>query len=269
MNRIIQYSLCALCIAFIASCNRNTGEVVTEQGSVAEAELVRALDTLSKREFQSFFSKISTSYQDSSRNVSFKTSAWMVADSASNFLITYASFPIVGALVTTDSVHVTNKREKCYTKASLAFLREQFGIEFTLKNLEDILLGVPTNYDPTRTYYQVDSKNGRTLCTHGMKDIEQIKLEGSDEIVMYYKLNEDLSELAGTTVVSFTDSTEVSIVYNSREMIKDFNIPTSVTIHIVSPKQDITVDLSYTKTRLNDPENIHFIIPDSYEECNK
>jgi len=86
---------------------------------------------------------------------------------------------------------------------------------------------------------------------------------------MYYKLNEYLSELAFTIVVSFTDSTEVCIVYNSREMIKDFNIPTSVTIHIVSPKQDITVDLSYSKTRLNDPENIHFIIPDSYEECNK
>lgn len=269
MNRVIQYALCAICVVLIASCNRNTGEAVAEQGSVAEAELVEALDTMSKRQFQSFFSKISTSYQDSSRNVSFKTSAWMVADSASNFLITYASFPIVGALVTTDSVHVTNKREKCYTKASLAFLREQFGIEFTLKNLEDILLGIPTNYDATRTYYQVDSKNGRTLCTHGMKDIEQIKLESSDEIVMYYKLNEDLSELAATTVVSFADSTEINIMYNSREMLEGFNVPTSVSIHIVSPKQDIKVELSYSKTRFNEPENIHFIIPDSYEECSK
>ncbi len=268
MNRLYKYIFGVLVTMAFVSCNRNTVEVVTEQGEVAKMELVTTLDTLSNSKFTSFYSKIATTYQDSSRTNSFKTSVWMKADSASNFLISYASLPIIGALVTTDSVHVSNKKDKCYSHASLEFLRAQFGVQFTLNNLEDILLGVPTNFDASRTYYQVGGINGRTLCTHGSKDIEQIKLEGTDEIVMYYTLNEDLSELESTTVVSFKDSTEINVAYKSREMVSGFSVPTAVEVRILSPRQEIKVDLGYSKIRVNEGEIIHFVIPDSYGKCN-
>ena len=154
MHRNFKYGFSLVLFLVLVSCSRNTAEVL-EQGTVAEDELVMTLDTLSQRDFESFYAKIATSYQDSSSSRSFKTSTWMVADSASNFLITYARLPIVGALVTKDSVHVSNKHDKCYMNSSLEFLRQQFGIEFTHKNLQDIVLGIPTNFDSTRTYYQV------------------------------------------------------------------------------------------------------------------
>lgn len=267
MKSLFKFGLCGLLTLLIFACNRNNADAITEQGEVAKTELVAALDTLSKAEFTSFYSKIATSYEDSARSNSFKTSVWMISDSASNFLISYASFPIIGALVTQDSVHVSNKKDKCYSHASLDFLRAQFGVEFTLGNLENILLGIPTNFDATRTYYQVGGKNGRTLCTHGLKDIEQIKLEGTDEIVMYYTLSEDLSVLESTTVVSMKDSTEINVAYKTREVISGMNVPSMVEIRILSPRQVIKVDLEYSKTRINDDEPIHFVIPDSYEEC--
>ena len=269
MSRNFKFGFGILLMFFLTvSCNRNTVEAMTEeQGTVAASEVVAALDTLSKQTFDSFYAKIGTSYQDSSRSVSFKTSAWMVSDSASMFMITYASFPVVAAQVTTDSVHVSNKKDKCYSKASLEFLKQQFGIDVSLKNLEDILLGIPTNFDASRTYYQVAENNGRILCTHGLKDIAKLKADKSDELVTYYGLSSDLYELKSMTVVSFADDTEIFVSYNSREFVDGFNVPTSVSIRIISPKQDIKVELDYSKIRVNQGESIHFIIPDSYEEC--
>lgn len=265
MNQSFKYGFLLVLLLVLASCNRNTTEVL-EQGTVAEGELVLTLDTLSQRQFETFYAKIATSYDDSASSMSFKTSTWMVADSASNFLISYAKIPVVGALVTLDSVHVSNKREKCQMHSSLEFLRQQFGIEFTLKNLQDIILGIPTNFDASRTYYQV-GKNNRELCTHGLRDIEQIKLEGSDEIVMYFGLNESLSDLASTTVVSFADSTEINIEYKERELVNGFSVPTSVFVKIISPRKEINVELNYSKMRVNNGEQIHFVIPDTYGEC--
>lgn len=269
MSRNFKYGFgIFLLFLLTVSCNRNNADAITEeQGTVAAEDVVAALDTLSKRNFDSFYAKIGTSYRDSSRSVSFKTSAWMVSDSASMFMITYASFPIIAAQVTSDSVHVSNKKDKCYSKASLEFLRQQFGIEVSLKNLEDILLGIPTNFDVGRVYYQVDDYNGRMLCTHGLKDIEKLKAEKSSEIVTYYGLNENLSELKSMTVVSFADDTEVFVSYNSRELVDGFNVPNSVSMRIISSKQEIKVDLDYSKMRVNQGESIHFVIPDSYEEC--
>lgn len=266
MHLSYKIGLLVLGILIFTSCKTPEELEDSEQGTVAREELVNTLDSLSKTSFESYYSKISTSYKDSSRNVSFKTSTWMIADSAANFLITYARFPVISALVTSDSVTVVNRREKCYTYASLDLLSEQFGTELTLENLQDILLGIPTNFDGEKTYYQMDD-NGLTLCTHGKKDIEQVKLEGSDELITYYTLNNELSNLEQMTLVSFKDSTEINLVYNQRVVVNGFNSPQLVTVRITTPKQDITVELEYNKIRANEPEEIQFVIPDSYDEC--
>lgn len=258
--------LIALGVLTFASCKTPKNVQDAEQGPVASEELVHVLDSLSKTSFGSYYSKIATSYADSSRSISFKTSTWMIEDSVSNFLISYARFPVVSALVTNDSLTVVNRREKCYQFATLDALSEQFGTELTLNNLQDILLGIPTNFDPEKTYYQT-SENSLTLCTHGLKDIEQARLEGSDELITYYDLNESLDELKGMTLVSLKDTTEINLTYNTREVIDGLNSPTSVTVVITSPKQTIAVALEYAKIRANQSEEIQFVIPESYDEC--
>lgn len=251
-------------LAFV-SC-KSSKDVDSDQGEVASEELVAALDSLSQTTFDSYYSKLATSYKDSSRSVSFKTSTWMIADSAANFLIKFANFPVASALVTNDSVTVVDRRAKCYQYSTLDLLSEQFGTELSLENLQDILLGIPTNFDKEKTYYQ-NEENGLTLCTHGLKDIEQARLENSDDIITYYTLNESLTELERMTLVSFKDTTEINLVYNEREVVDGFNSPKLVTVRITTPRQDATVELNYTKIRANQSEQIQFVIPDSYGEC--
>jgi len=267
MHQSYKYAFLLLTLLAFTACKTPKDADVSEQGTVASEELVFALDSLSNKSFESYYSKISTSFKDSSRSFSFKTSTWMIADSAANFLITFARFPVVGALVTKDSVSVSNRREKCFTHAELDMLSEQFGTELTLRNLQEILLGIPTNFDKSKTYYQTNKDKSLTLCTHGLKDIEQIRLENSDEIITYYTLTEDLSELEQMTLISIKDTTEINLTYNTRELIDGFNAPTMATVKILSPRQNITVELNYTKVRFNQPEEIQFVIPESYEEC--
>jgi len=266
MHLSFKIGILALGMLVLVSC-KTTDEIDTsEQGEVANDELVSALDSLSQTSFDSYYSKIATSFKDSSRSVSFKTSTWMIADSAAYFLIKYANFPVASALMGKDSVTVLDRRSKCYTNASLALLSEQFGTELSLDNLQDILLGIPTNFDKEKTYYQ-NEENGLSLCTHGLKDIEQIELEKSDEIITYYDLNEQLNELKGMTLVSFKDTTEINLEYNEREIVDGLNSPKMVVVRITSPKQTITVELNYTKIRVNQSEQIQFVIPESYGEC--
>lgn len=266
MNGSFKIGLIALGVLFLASCKSPKDADISEQGVVASEELVQALDSLSGTSFDSYYTKIATSYNDSARSLSFKTSIWMIKDSAANFLISFARFPVASALITQDSLTVVNRREKCYQFSTLDALSEQFGTELSLDNLQDIILGIPTNFDAEKTYYQTDPKSF-TLCTHGRKDIEQVRLEGSSEIITYYTLNEALNELEQMTLVSFKDTTEINLFYTSREVIDGFNSPTAVTVNIKSPKQDITVELDYTKIRANQSEQIQFVIPESYEEC--
>ncbi|MCR9171858.1 MAG: DUF4292 domain-containing protein [bacterium] len=267
MHLRFKIGVVALGMLILASCKTTDEIEISEQGAVASEELVFALDSLSGNTFESYYSKIATSYKDSSRSFSFKTSTWMISDSVSNFLITFAKFPVVSALVTNDSVTIVNRRSKCYQYASLDVLSEQFGTELSLDNLQDILLGIPTNFDKEKTYYQ-NTENGLTLCTHGLKDIEKIELENSDEIVTYYTLDDNLKELKEMTLVSFKDTTEINLVYNERELVNGFNSPKLVTVRITRPGQSMSVELDYTKIRANEPEEIQFVIPESYGECN-
>ncbi len=266
MRLSFKIGIVTLGMLVLVSCKSTKDAETSEQGEVASEELVSALDSLSQTSFDSYYSKLATSYKDSSRSVSFKTSTWMIADSAANFLIKYANFPVASALVTNDSVTVVDRRAKCYQFASLELLSEQFGTELTLENLQDILLGIPTNFDKEKTYYQ-NEENSLSLCTHGLKDIEQVQLENSDEIITYYTLNESLTELERMTLVSFKDTTEINILYNEREVVDGFNSPKLVTVRISSPKQDVTVELNYTRIRANKSEEIQFVIPESYGEC--
>ena len=134
MIRLTKYGILLFCGLMIIACSKNNTEGNVKLPKMKDAELVQALDTLSGLEYSSFYSKISTKYSDSSLNVSFKTSLRIRADSATIMTISYARIPFVNALITTDSVQVSNKKDKCYIKESINFIKEKFGVEFSLKN---------------------------------------------------------------------------------------------------------------------------------------
>lgn len=266
---LLKYNVFLLCgLSFIMfSCSPKNTEWVDKREKVKDNVLEHIVDSLHNQTAKYFYSKIGTEYQDSSRKVSFKTSVRMIQDSLINSLITYANIPIVNALISPDTIKVSNKRDKCYVNQSLSYFKKEFGVEFTQKNLEELFMGLPIGFNPSEKYYQVNSETGYMITTHRKKDIRKNEKKDIKEIITSYIIGDDLKELTGIIIESPDDSTTIVLHYISRELVDGLMMPKDVKVNIFTPKQELKIELSYNKTRLNEDETIHFVIPEDYEEC--
>lgn len=266
MLRKISYGILFGMGLIIAACG-NRGELNGEKlPKVKDKVLKETLDSLSDQSFDYFYAKLGSKYQDSSQKYSFKTSVRMVSDSALNALITFAKIPIFNSLITKDSVKVTNKRKKCYILRDLNYMKATFGTEFTHRNLEELFLGWPLGYDKKLEYYRLKDPYHYKMCTHSAKMIERMTPEDA-ELIVSYELSKDAKQLEKAIITSLADSTEILLTYNGRQLVNGYQIPVEMLLNIRTPKGDVNMEMTYKKVRINEKEEIHFVIPDSYEAC--
>ncbi len=232
-------------------------------------DLIDVLDSLSKDKPQTFYTKISTKYEDSTQSRSFKTSLRMVLDSALNMIVTWNGIPVANALITPDSLLVVNKREKCVVRTDMVFIQENFGVDFSFANIEELLMGVPLDFDTTQKYFQIHEPFQYVIASHKkrkMKRNERLMKEDRD-VAISYIINRDASQLDGIRIISATDSTTITISYLSRQFVGGKNVPNEVKIHINTPRQNLLIEMSYTKPEVNEPQEMYFIVPEGYEVC--
>lgn len=267
MTQFIRNTIWVLFILALTSCGSKKEQAGDKLAKAKDIELTQVLDSLSSVKFDYFYSKISTKYKDSSQNVSFKTSVRITKDSAVNTLITFARFPVFNAIVTRDSVKVTDKQKKCYTVESLSFLKEKFGVDFSYSNVEELLVGLPVGFDANHKYHRVINPYEYTLCSHSKREIKKNEKKENRDIITYYTLNSELNQLKRIVIESPQDTTMIKLDYLTFEAVDDYLLPRDVHVSIESPRNSISVDLEYKKTRINQVEPIYFTIPDSYEQC--
>lgn len=254
------------CLLALTSCGSKKDGVVKLE-KVKDHVLIDFLDSLSSQEFNSFYTKISTEYTDSSRTNSFKTSVRLFDDSLMNALITYARIPIVNALVSPDSLIVSNKRDKCYIKQSLGYIRNSLGLSFSFQNMEELFLGQPLGFDIDSNYIQLDETEHYRISTHKKREAKKAEKNARDEIITTYFISPDLKLLDRVQLDSFGDSTTVVIDYLSWQEVSGRKVPNDVNLTIFTPRQEIKIKLEYSKVRIDAEETIHFVIPEEYEEC--
>ncbi len=235
---------------------------------VKDDALADVLDSLSSQEFSSFYSKISTDYQDTSRKISFKTSLRLVRDSALMVSVKYSVIPVMSAVITPDSLKMANKRDKCYILQSQRYFKETFGVNFSYRDIENIMMGMPVKFDRNAEYYRVKDPYNYWLSSHKKKDVEHVNINSEREVVVYYKIASDLRNLDAMRIVSPADSTSVMINYKSRQLVDGFLVPHIVKVAVMTPKQELIIELEYKKVRINQSEELYFVIPESYGACN-
>ncbi len=250
------------------SCNRKGKDGVVKLENKDISELTGALNRISTDEITTFYTKASTNYSDSSRNVNFKTSIRAILDSIVNIDIKYSAIPLVNAVVTADSLKVVNRRDKCRVLNSISALKEQFGIEFTLNDFEDLLLGKPINFAPDKTYYQLEDEQYYVVCTHSKKDFKKIAKDKNEAVVIRYFLSSELDHIRRVVIESTLDDAIIVIEYKGFERIGERLLPTGLTIDIkIGEKAPLFFEMDYSKTRVNEAEEIYFVIPEGYEDC--
>lgn len=274
MNRSIRYYfVCAFALLLVA-CSRKI--VILNPDKLERrktSELVSTLDSLHLLKPNFFYTKIATKFKDTNQSVSFKTSIRMVKDSAINALITFAALPIFNSMLTPDSLTILNKRNKCYTKAKLSYIKDNFGYAFDYKNVEELVLGLPLAYDTNQKYFQIHDPFNYIISSHRKREIRRNdkgkpdRRGESDDIIIKYYLTNDAHGLKRMDIESPGDSTRVQVDYLSRERVSNYDIPKEVTVQVFTPTNTIHVSLDYDKVEINQPQQLFLVIPENYEVC--
>lgn len=287
MNHCIRYYFIGAFALLLVACSRkvvDNAPVKLERKKTAE--LIGTLDSLYLQKPGFFYSKISSRFKDTNQSVSFKTSIRMVKDSAINALITFAAIPIFNSMVTPDTLTILNKRSKCYTKAKLSYLKDNFGYAFDYKNVEELILGLPLAYDTNQRYFQIHDPFNYIISSHRKREIrrndkgkpERNRLldrnndrnsnnDESDDIIIKYYLTNDAKGLKRMDIESPSDTTRVQVDYISREMVDNYSIPKEVFVQVFTPRNTIHVNLDYDKVEINQPQQLIMTIPENYEVC--
>ena len=77
-----------------------------------------------------------------------------------------------------------------------------------------------------------------------------------------------MNHLKRMEISSPSDSTSINVDYSEREVIETFTLPKIVQIKIKTPRNNITVDLTYEKSEVNQKQPLILVIPEGYEKCN-
>jgi hypothetical protein len=231
--------------------------------------LLETMDSLSQIRPTFFYSKIGTKYRDTTSSYSFKTSLRMNIDTAINTIITYLSIPVVNALITPDSLTVVNKKAKCIARADMEYIKENFGVDFSFRNIEELFLGIPLDYDTTQKYFQIHEPYQYIISSHRkrkLKKSDRLERQENDVAIKYFLTN-DTKQLKGMEILSPSDTASVFIDYLSRQNVGGINVPQEVIIKVITARNNLLITLSYDKVEVNETQPLYFIVPEGYEDC--
>lgn len=249
----------------------NSHEV--KQEKVKTIDLTSKLDSLNQAVPSFFYGKVSTSYTDNKKDLSFKTSLKIKPDSAVSALITYAGIPILNSIVTKDSVKYQNKRDKCYVEKSLDFLKTTFNIPFEFDNVVQLLLGLPVGFEKGNKYFQLQDSTYHVISTHKVrhkKDSLQYISDSQNDIVIKYFLAVNGDYLDKIEIESPADNVKMTIQYFDRReegTTSKYNLPHAIRAQIVTPDNKIKLSLDFERIEVNNPQQIIYNVPTSYVVC--
>jgi hypothetical protein len=252
------------------ACQPKVVEVLDKQKlpKKKEKELIAVLDSLSEVIPKTFYSKLNVDFKDTTRSISFKTSLKIVTDSATNALITYLKIPIVSAMITKDSVIVVNKRDKCFQKENLGFIKENFGVDFNYQNVEELLLGRPLDFSEGQKYFMDNNPYFYGISTHKKRERKRLDRKPKEDVIINYVLTDNAKLLQSMSIDSPSDSTVIEVEYQKWQFIQNINVPEEVKIKIKTPKNQLLIQLRYDKAEINEPQELIIVIPEKYEKCN-
>lgn len=270
LHHISNYLIFICFLGVLTACSssqRRSQESTEKLEKQKEIFLINKLDSLSKQLPEHFYTKISSRYEDSEYKISFKTSIRMRADSALNALITYARIPIYNSMVTPDTLTIVDKRNNCFLKEDMGYLKNTFDVDFQHHNIEELLLGMPVGWDSEEEYYQIKDPYNYIISSHNKRNLRRSDKDQSGTVYIRYYLTDSLDHVKRIVIDSPADTTSIDINYFEREMHEGFSIPLTADVTIETPRDTIYIDMKYNKTSVNDPRVLYLAIPEKYDRC--
>tara|TARA_Y100001978_G_C23693243_1_gene436027 strand:- start:1085 stop:1891 length:807 start_codon:yes stop_codon:yes gene_type:complete len=233
-----------------------------------EKAFTAKMDSLHALTPKYFYSKIKVSYTDDERSVSFKTSVNVSIDSAMSAILSYAAIPIFTAYLDTGQITIVNKKDKCFTNKQISHYSELWGVEFSFKNIQELIFGLPIGYLPKGKYHVINDPYVHTLSSHKKREQKKSEKRHRSNIIYTYKLNANADQLVSTHINSPADSFKIDILYKQWQEKEQVNFPKEMLISLRGPKSYSQIKMVFNKLKINQSRRLFMIIPESYEACN-
>ena len=281
-------------IAFSA-CAKKT-EIIKPQKlqSRSPKYLIKKLNA-HKQDFDYLFAKFTARTNFDNKKLNFKGSIRIKSDS-----IIWLSFTKLGGIelvrivLTQDSIKFINKWDKEYYTGKLNDLKDFGGISVEYKVLEDLLTGMPFDFDPngkyksSNDYYyyllSLKAKSKVRKATQMMGEDSLLTLEMQDKrydkaiskvpedelILKNYYLFPESFLLAKQSVNLIAQQQAIEIAYDNYEIIDDFyTFAFNQIIRIASKDKSSRLDIKYTTIKLNEKLAFPFKISKKYAPYKK
>jgi hypothetical protein len=147
-------------------------------------------------------------------------------------------------------------------------LRQNLGVDFDYKNLQELLLGQPLGYNSQQKYYQIHDPYSYIVSSHRKREIKKMERKNFDDFILKYYFSNDTLGIKKIEIENNKDSTSIVVNYIKKKKIENLWVPDQVEIKISTKKNYIVIMLNYEKIELNQEQEIYFTIPENYEHCN-
>lgn len=221
---------------------------------------------------------------------SFKAQIRSVNDSAAWVTVVPAlGIEVARVLLTTDSLKLMDRLSDTYFVGDTTEAKAQFGLQPSLKLLQQALLGKAISLDPNEKYrseredgqYVLTSKEKRRFVraaedispadTLGGRDMGERRLERTlrkaeerEAIVMRYWIDPKDHRVTRVQIADLMRDQTADVRYGQRGAAEFSYLPTTISITLSEPGRQASATLDLSKINLAGPVNMNFRIPERF-----
>ncbi len=218
-------------------------------------------------EFVNLKAKVKTKFKSREKqNITLGTFVKIIKDSVIHATISKASFPVVIAVITPDSLKFINKLDQKYFVGDFNFIQGILKTEINFYEIQDLLVGNPVKLKPSESHYLIEEESEVFLSSKSKGALQKLKLneEPSGEWLVKYWVNE-LYKTGRTLVENDSAKTTIEIIQADYNKVEGQLFPNRTQAEIVTRKDSISIQLNYQRVKINSGVDFEFAIPDHYK----
>lgn len=218
-------------------------------------------------EFIDLKAKVKTKFKSREKqNITLGTFVKIIKDSVIHATISKATFPVVIAIITPDSLKFINKIDQKYFIGDFDFIQGMLKTEIDFYEIQDLLVGNPVKLRRSDSHYLIEEEKQVFLSSKSKSALEKLKLnkEPSAEWLVKYWVNE-LYKTGRTLVENDSAQTTIEIIQEDYNKVDGQLFPNRTQAQIVTPKDSISIQLNYQRVKINSGVDFEFAIPDHYK----
>jgi len=253
-NNCMQYHkfiLFMLSSIFLMACTTSKVTSTTVKAKKRSAKFL--LQQLQKNhiDYDWFGCKSKIKFESTKEKASFMADVRIKKDSIIWFRIKKMNIEGLRIKVTPETIEILNRQESEYIKAPFNYLKNEFGLELSFAELQELIVGNPILYKDQDLNSTIIENKNVLKTSETQKSVLKIFMNPKSFL---------LHEIRGSM-----KNNSISIEYNEYEEVEKQQVPSKKDVYIDSKDIGaVTVKMTFTKISINEPQKVGYIVPDTY-----